>query len=139
MKDYTLIDHTADIGIHVAGKNLQDIFIKAAAAMFDVIAQPVKRLKATDKKQIAIELKADSYDELLLEWLSELLSLSDAKRLIFTDFKILKLTKTSLKAKVYSSARRNFSIEREIKAVTYHHLKIEQKRGQYHAEIIFDV
>ena len=139
MKNYTLIDHTADFGIQIKGKDYKELFTRAAVAMFDVVAQIGHKIKPSEKKEIRVELEAENADDLLLCWLSELISISDAKNLIFKDFKILKLTEKSLSAKASGAQRKHFIIEREIKAVTYHQLKIKREGRRYKVEIIFDV
>ena len=39
MKNYELIEHTADVGIRVRGKGLNELFQNAAVAMFEIIAE----------------------------------------------------------------------------------------------------
>ncbi|MFH1640350.1 MAG: archease [Candidatus Omnitrophota bacterium] len=41
-KNYELIEHTADIGIKVKGKDLNQLFRNFALAMFDIIAEKKK-------------------------------------------------------------------------------------------------
>ena len=43
MKNYEIIDHTADMGIKVYGKNLLALFLNAAEAMFDIIVETTKK------------------------------------------------------------------------------------------------
>ena len=139
MVDYELIDHTADIGIKVKGKNLKSLFINSAKAMFDLIAQKPKSSKGLKKAIVKIDIAATGREELLVRWLSELLSLSDSKDLFFVDFKINEMTNTSLKGKVAGVLRRYFMGKREVKAVTYHGLAIRHKENCCQAEVIFDV
>lgn len=139
MVEYELIDHTADIGIRVAGKDLPQLFVRAAESMFDVIAEKMNVTTAMKKKIIKISLQAGNREELLLRWLSELLSLADCKEVYFNAFEIESLTDTTLEAKASGFLRKYFIGKREIKAVTYHELKIEEQGGAYTAEVIFDV
>ncbi len=73
VKDYEIIEHTADIGIRVKAKGLKELFSKTALSMFDIIAQPSAQSPVS--KEIEIKLKADDLDELFVTWLNELLSL----------------------------------------------------------------
>ncbi len=69
-KRYEQFPHTADIGIRVFGKDLKELFTNAAYGMFDVIAD----LEGIDAGiEETVEVAADSYEELLVAWLDELL------------------------------------------------------------------
>lgn len=136
MKRYDLIEHTADVGIKAYGKTLSEAFANAAKGMFDII---------TDNSEIEnigeydIELQADNLEQLLVDWLSELLFLNSANNLVFGFFKV-ELDENKLSAKVFGE---KFNISKhkagaEIKAVTYHMLEVKNKKP-YHAQVIFDI
>ena len=141
---YELIEHTADIGIRVKGNNLEELFKNTALAMFDIIAE--RKSKSPDAGRQAqritshiIKQEAETLEELFINWLNELLSLSAAKSLIFSDFKINRLDDKNLEAVVSGEGSANFKFNTEIKAATYHQLKLEERDGVWTAEVIFDV
>jgi SHS2 domain-containing protein len=151
-KPYELIEHTADIGIIVKGKNLKELFRNAALAMFDISAQsPEKRVakalgvqtttlrpeQRTEK--IELRLKSEDLEELFINWLNELLSVSATKELVFTDLRIKKLDENNLEAEVLGEDIKNYRINTEIKAATYHELEIEKTEASWKAKVIFDV
>ena len=137
-KNYELIEHTADVGIKVKGNDLKDLFKNAASAMFDIIAEK-KEPKAAKQAELRIEQKADNLDELFVNWLNELLSLSATKELIFSDFQINKINKNTLQAIAIGEDIKNYKVNTEIKAATYHQLKLEHTETGWQAEVIFDV
>ena len=137
-KNYEIIEHTADIGIRVKGRTLAELFINAASALFDIIAEKKTNTRSRPAS-IRIQQTADSQEELLKNWLNELLFLSQTKELIFTDFKIDELTPAAIKARGIGSAAQDFRINVEVKAATFHQLKIEKADNAWQAEIIFDV
>ena len=155
MKNYELIEHTADIGIRVKGKDLEGLFKNAALSMFDIIAErsskfllvPARpaggrqagKVQSSRFKEITIKQKAENLDELFINWLNELLSLSATKELIFSDFKINKLDENNLQAVAVGDSIKNCKVNTEIKAATYHQLKIEETKFGWQAEVIFDV
>jgi len=56
MKDYEVIEHTADIGIRVKAKDPAGLFKNAAAAMFDIIAEaPLQSSSPPVKQKISIK------------------------------------------------------------------------------------
>jgi SHS2 domain-containing protein len=137
-KIYELIEHTADIGIRVKGDNLKELFVNAALAMFDIIAE-TKNEQKSKSKRISLRQKADNLEELFINWLNELLSLSSVKELIFNDFKIDKLDENNLEAQAFGQDIQDYKVNVEIKAATYHALKLAQTESGWNAEVIFDV
>jgi len=138
MKNYELFEHTADTGVRVKAKDLKGVFINSAFALFNIIAE--KKAEArTNAQKINLKQKAQNREELFFNWLSELLSLSAAKGLIFTDFKIIDLKDDSLEALAEGASANGFIMLTEVKAVTYHNLKIEKIGFLWQAEFILDV
>jgi len=137
-KLYEFFEHTADIGIKVRAATLKVLFHNSALAMFSIIAKKRHSTKPLGKP-VEIKQEADNLEELFINWLNELLSLSATKELIFSDFKIQKLTERKLQATIIGSPVENFELNTEIKAATYHALKINKDKSGWQAEVIFDV
>lgn len=135
---YTLLDHTADLGIEVRGHSLEDLFVEAARALFDLLGT-LGATEITTEQDIRIE--ADDREDLLRAWLSELLFLGTTRGVIFSRFRILSLNSHKLEAlamgEPFDPARHSF--EREIKAVTFHGLEVVNDRRGWKASVIFDV
>ena len=138
MKDYELLDHTADLGIRVRGKSLHQLFATAASAMFELITDISK---VNTKKSISIELESDDKDSLLKDWLTELLYYCNVKNILLREFKIEEIGERFIKADAKGEAidKKKHRLNREIKAVTFHGLSIQQQEGLFTTEIIFDV
>jgi len=141
MKEFEILEHTADIGIAAYGKTKREVFINAAKGMFEIIAGGTKDLKENfyDK----IKLEADNLEGLLFAWLNELLYISETKLVILSKFKIKELSDYQIKAEVEGMKINppSVKIEREIKAVTYHRLEIkkDEESDLWRAQIIFDI
>ena len=138
-KNYELIEHTADIGIRVRASDLREIFKNAASAMFDIMAEKKPETSSQKPENIVVEQKAENVEELFVNWLNELLSLSATKELIFNEFKIKKIDEHNLEAEVEGEPIKNYRVNTEIKAATYHALKIEKSKSGWQAEVILDV
>jgi SHS2 domain-containing protein len=138
MRKYEIIEHTADIGIKAFGENLEESFENAAKAMFDLITD---NSKINNVGQYNIRLEAPDFEQLLVDWLSELLFLNSAKNLVFGIFKI-KIDKKNcrLNAKIFGEkfnlSKHNIGIE--IKAVTYHMLEVNNKYP-FVVQVLFDI
>ncbi|RLE07569.1 archease [Candidatus Aerophobetes bacterium] len=138
MKKYELIDHTADIGIKVRGKSVGELFENAAYAMFDLIAD-LNRVKK--REVLGVEIEGEGMDELLADWLRELLYKFNGERHLLKDFKIEEIDQKSLKARVRGEKLdlSRHSLKMEIKAVTYYGLEIKRTSEGWQAQVIFDV
>jgi len=138
MKKYDIIDHTADVGIKAYGKTLSESFENAAYGMFDIITD---KSEIENTGQYDMELEADDLEQLLVDFLSELLFLNSAKNFVFGFFKVdLDEKRKKLSAKVFGE-KFDFSkhkIGEEIKAVTYHMLDIK-KNKKYKVQVLFDI
>ena len=138
MKTYELIDHTADVGIKAYGKTLSEAFENIAKGMFDIITN---KSEIENIGQYNIELETNNLEQLLVDWLSELLFLNSANNLVFGFFKVdLDEKNNKLSAKVFGE---KFDISKhkigtEIKAVTYHILEVYNKKP-YHVQVLFDI
>lgn len=138
MKRYEQFPHTADIGVHVYGRTMKELFQNAAFSMFDIIAD-LEGLK--ESVSIDIKLSSPNRDELLVAWLDELLYNFYTKSMIFSRFEIEDLTDTSIKAKAYGrdiGSNRN-RLKTEIKAITYSGLAVKKAEEGFQVDIIFDV
>ncbi len=138
MEKYEIIEHTADIGIKAFGENLAESFENAAKAMFDLITD---NSEIDNIGQYTIKLEAPDLEQLLVDWLSELLFLNSAKNLVFGFFKIkIDEEHPHLNAKIFGE---NFNVSKhkigmEIKAVTYHMLKVNNNYP-FSAQVLFDI
>lgn len=138
MKNFEILEHTADLKVGVRGNGLDDLFKNAGLAIFQICAEK-QSIRDKNKHKISIKQSAQNIEELFINWLNELLSLSAAKGVIFEDIKIGKLSENELEAEVLASNIENYKVNTEIKAATYHELKISKVGSGWQAEVIFDV
>lgn len=139
MAEYELIDHTADIGIRVKGSSQEELFLRAAEAMFDILVKPKRFLIPSINYPVSIA--AEGTDRLLVRWLQELHLAFDMRRLVLSHFWIEHISPTSVSGGgtgvKFDDTRHRMGTQ--IKAVTYHHLKVEELNGVWTAEVIFDI
>jgi SHS2 domain-containing protein len=139
MKAFEFFEHTADIGARVYGATLPELFENAARAMFAAMGE---LRKSGGRSQKSVELRAETAEDLLHDWLTELLFEVSANQMVYDHFGFEQLDAGHLKASLSGGAI-DFSKSQpreEIKAVTYHQLRVEQlPDGSWQATIIFDV
>ena len=135
---YEFIDHTADVCIKAYGESLSECFESAAKGMFDIIADESKINEIGER---IIELESDDIDQLLVDWLSELLFLHSSRNILFGYFSVdldepNKRLKATIKGEEFNQS--NHKIGVEIKAVTYHMLKIHNEKP-FFVQVLFDI
>ena len=135
---YTVIEHTADIGIEVRAKTLEELFARAAFALFD-IQMAADRIRPDES--FDVEVHGSDRVDLLVAWLSELQYRFETTRRVFSTFDVHEATETSVKATCRGEryTRRRHGSRALIKAVTYHQAAVEQEPGGWFARMIFDV
>jgi SHS2 domain-containing protein len=138
MEKYIYVDHTGDIEFHARGVNLEELFENCAYAVVNVIC---KKLVPQNKYK-SVVIKAETLDNLLVEWLEELLFLHTTEEILFTKFEVKSIEKIgttfNLKAEVEIGTYQRNDIETEIKAITYNKLKIE-KNKYWQARVVIDI
>jgi len=141
-KSFSIIDHTADIGLQCTGTTVEELFETTAEGMFSIIADS-KTIIPSDV--YTIEVQANSYEDLLHHWLNELLYLFSTKYYLYTHFsvRITKITADKIKLTgTFSGERINpnkHNIKTEIKTATYHQLSVKQTQTGWEGTVIFDI
>jgi SHS2 domain-containing protein len=135
MKKFEFLDHPADIKIKVYGKSLKELFENAAYAMFKYISHNM-RIKQIQKK--VVQVKGETYEDILIEWLKELLYIFYTQHIEFNKFNVKFINSNELIGYAYGQKYKSNSLIREIKAVTYHDVKIN-KNDSFSVELLFDV
>ncbi len=146
MKDFELIDHTADLQIRVYGATLEQLFHNALCGMFQAIKPDIAGSTIQHDRIICKELpchhelhiESPDRDALLVDFLSQALYLSDVLNEAYLDVSIHALSDTMIHATIYGAPITGFA-NVEIKAVTYHNLKIKKVDDIWQADIVFDI
>jgi SHS2 domain-containing protein len=133
--DFEEVEHTADKALRIFGSNLSELLLNAAEGMTHLMGADVSEISTEIEK--SIELDAIDAESLLVEWLSELAYWAESEMLVFKKFRIQTATATHLRASVFGG--KSSTLEKHIKAVTYHNLKIIKTSKGLEATIVFDV
>lgn len=138
MEPYELIEHTADVGIKVFGKDEKELFLNAAYAFFDLVTD-INIIEPL--VSYTVQAEGETLEEVFFNWLDELLFLFDAKGVVGCEFEIEKWSPRQVQAKIKGEtfSPDKHPLKTAIKAVTYHNLKISQKGNHWEAEVIFDI
>ncbi len=135
---YEIFEHTADVGLRVRATALNELFADAAKALFCLILANPASIRPVREERFEIE--GDRYDDLLFDWLAELLYKFDVEHLLLTEFDV-RVTEQGLKAVARGETvdQARHELEMEVKAITYHGFKLEHEADQWTAEVIVDI
>lgn len=137
MREYELLEHTADVGIRAYGETLAEAFAHAAKGLFDIMTDN-SEIRPVQKIEVSLPA-APSIEQLLVDWLSELVFLNGARNLVFGRFDV-KITGTALQATVYGDEYdvKRYRMGTEVKAVTYHMLEVHAQRPIW-VQVLLDI
>ncbi|MGI6209170.1 MAG: archease [Anaerolineae bacterium] len=128
---YEEVRHTADVAIRVWGGSVEELLTSAAQGLFAMMAEA-----CTTDSERTVELSADDLETLLVDWLNELIYLSDSHDEAYSEYALRVTPGWHLQASLRGGpiCRRTGIV----KAATYHGLAVEQEQGQYRATVVFD-
>jgi len=142
MRKWEHYEHTADVGIRGYGESLEEAFEAVALALFDVMVD-VRKVESKECRQVEVE--GEDMMALLYNFLEELLVLHDMEGLVFGDVDV-EIEKTTegyrLKAKACGEPLdyEKHEPKEEVKAITYHEMKIERlPDGRWMAQLVPDI
>ena len=135
---YRFIDHTADLAFEVRGRTLEELFNDSARALFDSITDYETIIGG---KRCSLELTGIDPEDLLVNWLRELLGRYIEFHEFYRDFQVELVDDKTLRSTFLAETcdPRRHVLRNEIKAITYSDVHIEKRRDGYHVRIIMDV
>ncbi len=137
---YKFTDYaTAEIGFEVEADSLEDLFKDSALAVTELA---VKLNGIKNKEEKTIEIESNSLENLLFDWISELIYLKDAEGLLLKDYKIeIDKKNNNLRAECKGDKidRVNHELNMDVKAATFHNFYIKKENGKWKCNVILDV
>ncbi len=135
---YEIFAHTADAGLRVEATDLNELFAQAGEALFSLVVSNPADVAA--KIQEKFSIVGAEIDYLLVDWLNELLFAFESRRLLFREFAV-SIGNGRLEATAWGEPydERRHQLAHEVKAITYHGLKVEPSGGQWTATVIVDI
>ena len=135
---HELFDHTADLGFRIRAADLNTLFAEAGECLLASMVDDPASVIPVESQTLSID--GTDREFLLFDWLRELLNRSDEARMLWCLFDIRvesdRLTAT-ISGEPFDPVRHLLS--REVKAITYHGLKLEESDGGFLAEVIVDI
>ncbi len=139
-RGYEFFEHTADIGAVVRGATLPRLFENAAHALFDLICG---RRTVRPRRRLVVRVEGAGLEDLLVRWLTEILYLHETRGWVFSACEVERVDRARFIAKGVVKGepmdRARHRPRREVKAVTYHQIRLVRGRSSWRVRIIFDI
>jgi len=141
-KKFELIEHTADVGVNIFGKNLEELFENAAFGMYNIICSNFEQI--LPKINYLNSLNEIDLETLLVSFLNDLLFQTFTNKILFCKFSIIELKeKQNMWFISYECSGEEYQKDKhgiltELKSATFHQLKIKKENNLYTTTIIFD-
>jgi SHS2 domain-containing protein len=138
---YTFIDHTADVAADLTGRTLEELFTAAAHALTDTLTDLSTVQPAVTQ---SVTLDAGALDDLLVDWLNELLYRFEVQNMLVSDASV-RLREAnahwhldgSIAGEPFDPARHPSRVL--VKSATYHGLKVTHEHETWKTRIVFDI
>ncbi len=137
-KRYEELGHTADVRFRIYGADERELFSNAAFALFDKM---VDLSAVRPSEAIEVEVSGADVEEMLVNFLSEILYRFDAEKFVARECEIKELSpggvKSVCRGEKFDPAKHEF--RHHIKAVTFHDVRIENTPDGLAVTITCDV
>ena len=139
MGNFEILDHTADIAMRISGTDAIDFFHTAFDG-FCELTEINSAVLSNSEITLDITLNGADYEELLVRFLNELIRMIQENMTAPVKLQNLVVDNITLKCGVVVKNIEKFPDGyAEIKAATYHMLKVERSGGKLIATCILDV
>ncbi|MGD9877686.1 archease [Desulfococcus sp.] len=137
---YQIIDHPADFGLEVTAADLASLFADTVLALFDVVAE-IRESGAANSETLVVQVSGDDWPDLMVNWLREVLYQWTGEDRFVVKVEILSLSAFVLSARLHYETFDpvRHTVLQEIKAVTYHQIRVAPSSGGWTARVVFDI
>lgn len=136
---YEPLEHTSEAGVIARGATLAEAFANVAEGMYALVLD----LGTVEERQVReVALEGEGHEQLLIDWLLELIFLTETEDLVFRRFEVEELSERGLRARARGERfdpERHRSYNVMVKAVTQHLLEIGREDGGYRVQVLFDI
>lgn len=137
-KKYRILNHSSDLAIKVSGKTQPELLANSAFALFDLMAD-LEKVQILD--QLPLEVEGADSDDLIVNWMRELLYLFQGSGYLLKEFQIREARENYVRAEVKGEKfdPDRHDIQREIRSVFQRQCRMEKTGDQWTARVVFEV
>lgn len=137
-KNYRITTHQNELAVRIVGNSQADLFANSGLALFDVMAD-IDKINAAER--LSLEVEGSDRDDLMVNWIRELLYLYQSSGYLLKEFKINEVKDTLVKAEVAGEKidPDRHEIKQEIATVAFHKSRMQKTGNQWIAQVIFEI
>jgi SHS2 domain-containing protein len=135
MAGFEAVEHTADVGVRAWGATLEECFEQATRGLLDITGA----MATGEGTRADVAVEGRDLGSVLVDWLSEVLYLQDARDAVITAFQVDHVDDKRASGWVALRDRDEPLTGTAVKAVTYHRLSVEYNDDAWRAELVVDV
>jgi SHS2 domain-containing protein len=138
-KNYRITKHQSELAVRVVGNSQADLFANSALTLFDVMVTDVEKIDC--KESIPLEVEGTDRDDLMVNWVRELLYLYQGSGYLLKEFLIREVKDTLVKADVRGEKidPDRHEVQQEIAAIASHKSRMQKTGNQWTAHLIFEI
>ncbi|MFT4297972.1 MAG: archease [Candidatus Woesearchaeota archaeon] len=136
MKYEYIKDLTSDVAFKAYGSTFNELLENSAEALSGVMCNIDKIAK---KRKIIVEAKGESNEDLLFNWLQQIIAEVEIEQMFFSKFNIVDINDFSLTAECYGEEISNEKQKTHVKALTNYLFKLEKKGKNFIATVSLDI
>jgi SHS2 domain-containing protein len=131
-------EHTADLGLRVQAPDLATLLAEAGRGLFAMLVDNLDDVRPAEPVEIVVAGVDPEY--LLFDWLDELLAIFETHRFLLCRFDV-RVDKAGVKATAWGEPidPQRHHLAHEVKAITYHGLRVEGTDAGWKGEVIVDI
>jgi len=135
---YETFDHTADLGLRIRADDVDTLLAEAGLALESTLVENLDTVRCVES--IEVHLPADQIEYLLVDWLRALLTAFEERKLLFSRCEV-HIGPDGLHGRAWGEPADpdRHHLDHEVKAITYHGLRVEQTPQGWLAEVIIDI
>jgi len=137
-KHWETFDHTADVGLAATGDTLAELFEALGEGLCEIIC-PTGQVAAERTRRIAV--RAEDVEALAVDFLSRIMLAIQAEHFVVAAVKVGTISEAAVEAELagepFDPARHE--LRTEVKAVTYHQLRIARQGAHWAGRVILDI
>ncbi|MEM4359058.1 MAG: archease [Candidatus Bilamarchaeaceae archaeon] len=129
---YRLLEHPSDIIVEGRGRTFESALESVANGMFTQMGAA----RAREKEAIEIESAMSTLEDVVVDVLTKIIA--ECESIPFTPKRaeVIRAENRAVRIKVFGERKQPANI---IKAVTYHDLQVERKKGGWVIQVLFDI
>ena len=135
---HELFEHTADLGLRIRAADLNTLFAEAGECLLSSMLDNPDAVRPV--QSVTFNIPGTDRDFLLFDWLRLLLNYAEDQRFLCCKYE-LNVTDSGLSGTAWGEPidPTRHLLSREVKAITYHELKVVRDRDAWLAEVIVDI